>query len=331
VVKNGFEPVEMVVTAEELLASEEYCIPMVKNSCITLNGLVTNKKYSMPMPRANVKLLDKCTMEETEFITDTDGTFDACIRCGCEYRIRARKSGFNDEFEFINTIEMDCNSSEPIETLFELGLVTSNVVVENTSPVNPPVTYSPPPPPPPQEVMVPVVTYETVITYEPVTTVQPVTTYVPASQLNGMHLSRHLSGDPNARIEEGQLITLDDVYYDFDKFNIRTDASVDLEHVFKLMQKYPSMTISMESHTDARGTVAYNNTLSQNRANSARKYLISKGIAGNRIQAMGFGESRLKNRCRDGVNCTEQEHQSNRRTEIRIMKFNEAGVGVQGR
>ncbi len=337
--KYGFLPVNMAVSAEELWEVEEYCIPMKKQSCAVLDGLVTNKKYKMPMPGAKVKMLDKCTLEETVITTEEDGAFEFCVRCGCEYRLSASKSGFDDDYEFVSTLEMDCNGGEPVEALLELSARSIQAVtsapepISNPAPANPSYTYPTQPSytPPAQQVMVPVVTYETVVTYQPVTSVQPVTTYVPASQLNGMHLNRHLNGDPNARIHEGQLITLDDVYYDFDKFNIRSDASIDLEHVLQLMQRYPSMTISMESHTDARGTNIYNNTLSQNRAESARKYLISRGIAAQRIMAQGFGESRLRNRCADGTVCTEQEHQWNRRTEIRILTFDEAGVGVGGR
>ena len=75
-----------------------------------------------------------------------------------------------------------------------------------------------------------------------------------------------------------------------------------------------------DRHTDARGTTTYNNQLSVLRAREARIYIVSKGIESHRITAQGFGESRLKNRCGDGVNCNELEHQENRRTEIRIIQ-----------
>ncbi|MEL6925862.1 MAG: OmpA family protein, partial [Bacteroidota bacterium] len=76
------------------------------------------------------------------------------------------------------------------------------------------------------------------------------------------------------------------------------------------------------SHTDARGTTEYNRDLSQRRANQAVQYIISRGIQAHRITASGYGESQLTNRCADEVNCNEQEHQRNRRTEVRITKFN---------
>ena len=75
----------------------------------------------------------------------------------------------------------------------------------------------------------------------------------------------------------------------------------------------------MESHTDSRQTKAYNKRLSQRRAQSTMQYLIDHGIDPKRLKARGFGESRLVNHCSDGVKCTEEEHQMNRRTEFMII------------
>ncbi len=318
--KNGFITKNMTVSSMELWENNEYCIPIAKRNCMALNGIVKNKEYNMAMPNAKVKILDKCTGEETETMTGEDGKFDYCLKCGCEYRIRATKPGFDEDYELINTVEIECDANDSMSALLELGTRKTEVITAT------PATTTPTAPPPPPVTMVPVVTYETVVTYQPVTTVQPVTTYVPANQLNGANLNEHFLGDANANFSEGQLIDLKDVYYDFNKFNIRADASTDLDRVVKLMQTYPSMTISLESHTDARGNEAYNKKLSQNRAKSARKYIVSKGVDGSRITAKGFGESALKNKCADGVKCSEQEHQQNRRTEVRIVKFDQSGV-----
>lgn len=125
-------------------------------------------------------------------------------------------------------------------------------------------------------------------------------------------------------LKEGDVIQLRDIFYDFDKYYIRDDASPDLDRLTNLMQQFPSMTIELSSHTDSRGTDAYNNELSSNRAKSAKEYLIKKGIAANRINAIGYGERRLQNDCKDDVNCNEYEHQRNRRTEVLITSFDQA-------
>lgn len=114
------------------------------------------------------------------------------------------------------------------------------------------------------------------------------------------------------------------IYFDFDKYNIRYDAEIELQKVLVVLNKYPTMAIDIRSHTDCRATVAYNETLSENRAQSTRQYLIDNGIAADRLTAKGYGESQLVNDCgcdtRDDSGCTEEEHQLNRRSEFIITR-----------
>jgi peptidoglycan-associated lipoprotein len=122
-------------------------------------------------------------------------------------------------------------------------------------------------------------------------------------------------------IELNKAIRIDNIYYDFDKWNIRPDAAEELDKLVKTLKENPTIWIELGSHTDSRGKDAYNLNLSQKRAESAVQYIISKGIERNRITARGYGETQLLNRCANGVNCTEAEHQLNRRTEFKIVKF----------
>jgi outer membrane protein OmpA-like peptidoglycan-associated protein len=112
------------------------------------------------------------------------------------------------------------------------------------------------------------------------------------------------------------------IYFDFDKWNIRPDAALELDKVVTLMNKYPGMVIRLESHTDSRAEDEYNMVLSNKRAKSTYDYIISKGISPDRIPKYeGFGESQLVNKCSNGVKCTPAEHQMNRRTEFIILKM----------
>lgn len=122
-------------------------------------------------------------------------------------------------------------------------------------------------------------------------------------------------------IEEGALIRLSKLYYNFDKASIRADATEDLDELVRIMKKYPDMTIAISSHTDSRGNESYNLNLSKNRAKSVVEYLAKKGIAPSRVDSEGFGEKKLLNDCADGVSCSEEQHQFNRRTEVRIVKL----------
>lgn len=138
---------------------------------------------------------------------------------------------------------------------------------------------------------------------------------------------------PVAKKEEikvGAVIKLDNVYYDYDKFNIRSDAARELDKVVELMMKYPSLELELRSHTDARGSDSYNLQLSQNRAESAVRYIISRGIDSERLIAKGYGETELVNGCANGVDCPDARHQENRRTEIKITRFDEQGVDIHG-
>ncbi len=128
------------------------------------------------------------------------------------------------------------------------------------------------------------------------------------------------------KMKVNQPIVLKNIYYDFDKSNIRPDAAIELDKLVKLMKDNPTIIVELGSHTDSRGTTVYNQKLSQRRAESAVKYIISKGINENRIQAKGYGESRLLNKCKDGVPCTEEEHQLNRRTEFTVTGFTDQPV-----
>jgi outer membrane protein OmpA-like peptidoglycan-associated protein len=125
-------------------------------------------------------------------------------------------------------------------------------------------------------------------------------------------------------INEGNSFQLKNIYYNFNDATIRPDARKDLEALYIIMNKYPDMEIELASHTDARGSDAYNADLSQRRATNAVEYLVNKGIATNRIVAKGYGETMLRNKCADGVSCGESEHKKNRRTEVKITKSGSA-------
>ncbi|WP_233165768.1 OmpA family protein [Pedobacter sp. ASV12] len=121
-------------------------------------------------------------------------------------------------------------------------------------------------------------------------------------------------------IELFKEIKLENIYYDFDKSNIRKDAAIELDKLVKIMKENPTIWIELGSHTDSRGNDKYNMKLSQARADAAVSYIISRGIDKVRIKAKGYGETRLLNQCANGVECTEEQHQLNRRTEFTIVK-----------
>lgn len=121
------------------------------------------------------------------------------------------------------------------------------------------------------------------------------------------------------QIDLGKIINLNTIYFDFNKHFIRPDAALELEKIFKVMQDYPEIKIEIGSHTDSRSSSVYNQKLSQRRADATREWLITHGIAPKRLTAHGYGESKLLNECVDGLKCSKEQHQANRRSEFFII------------
>lgn len=117
-----------------------------------------------------------------------------------------------------------------------------------------------------------------------------------------------------------KLFQLSTIYFDFDRWEIRDDAEIEIMKIVAAMEKYPSLKVAVNSHTDSRGPDAYNLWLSQQRAESTVKYMISKGISPDRLTGRGYGETALINPCSNGRSCTDEEHSRNRRSEFIIQE-----------
>ena len=116
-----------------------------------------------------------------------------------------------------------------------------------------------------------------------------------------------------------EVLNIPIIYFDFDKSDIRGDAVVELQKILAALNEYPNLKLEIRSHTDSRGSDSYNMQLSSRRAQSTLDYLVANNIDSNRLNAIGFGETELVNTCSNGVECTEAEHESNRRSEFIIV------------
>jgi outer membrane protein OmpA-like peptidoglycan-associated protein/tetratricopeptide (TPR) repeat protein len=127
-------------------------------------------------------------------------------------------------------------------------------------------------------------------------------------------------------VEEGtdlaKIFNISIIYFDLDKSNIRPDAALDLAKIIEVMKQYPTMKVAIRSHTDSRQTHRYNELLSDRRAKSTLEFMVKNGIDRKLLTAKGFGETQLINKCADGVECSEAEHQMNRRSEFIVLKMN---------
>lgn len=125
--------------------------------------------------------------------------------------------------------------------------------------------------------------------------------------------------DPIEKIIVAEKIELNEIYFDFDKSNIKAEAAFELDKLVQIMNKYPEMTVSIESHTDSKGPSSYNQRLSEKRAKTTSQYVISKGIDSSRLSSAGKGESSPVVDC---TNCSKDEDQLNRRSEFIITAGN---------
>lgn len=123
----------------------------------------------------------------------------------------------------------------------------------------------------------------------------------------------------------GKIINVNPIYFDYNKFNIRSDARIELDKIVAIMNEYPMMEVELGSHTDCRGKKSYNESLSNKRAKASATYIKSKITNPSRIYGKGYGEAILINQCEcEGsrkVDCTEEEHQENRRTEFKVISM----------
>jgi outer membrane protein OmpA-like peptidoglycan-associated protein len=114
-------------------------------------------------------------------------------------------------------------------------------------------------------------------------------------------------------------IVLENIYYDYDQWDIRPDAEPTLNRLAEVLKQNPTVRIQLGSHTDCRGNDDYNQELSQRRAQSAVNYLIGRGVAPERLSAVGYGETQPADNC-PCSRCTEVQHQANRRTTFKVLE-----------
>ncbi len=109
------------------------------------------------------------------------------------------------------------------------------------------------------------------------------------------------------------------IYYDLGRASVRPEALPELDKLLKLLKDNPQLKVEISSHTDSRGSSSLNQALSQRRATAIVTYLVKRGINRRQLVGKGYGESQLVNNCADGVDCTEAQHQMNRRTEFKVL------------
>ncbi len=259
--KEGYLPYQIKIKMPDANKGA-LLVPLNKAvDCIPFTGVVTsgNKR---PQSGITVVIRDIVTKQETTAITDNNGKYESCLKCGKQYDVFALKGNRSSSSVSISTAGQPCSG--------ELAL-------------NRDINIS--------------------------------------SGIVGYGKNADGSDVGSAPITEGTTILLPNIYFNFNDFSLRTDAKSDLDLVAKMLKVYTEMVIEVGSHTDSRGGDDYNRKLSERRSQSAVEYLVSLGISKERLTAVGYGETRPRNRCVNNVKCSDQLHQENRRTEVRVLKI----------
>ncbi len=291
---------------------------------VNVKGRVLAKGSHDPILGAKVTLEDRSGRVIGTALTDSEGVYDAQLGKEAVFSIRAEKvdflleepiqentSGVSDfkELEPVFLLQrlmtvkaVDAESKETlldaiqtVKVIGKKGVVAPIEGHENQYLINP-------------------VNYEVVTAQEGYYTLRDTVTV--ADDFYGMK-------DYVAELKKivvGESIRLDNIYYDVNSANLRAESELELDKVVVFMKDNPHIKIELSSHTDSRGSAPYNQRLSQKRAESATEFLISHGVERDRIVPKGYGESKVVNRCKDGVRCSAEEHQENRRTEIKILE-----------
>lgn len=305
--------------------------------CRQLKILVFDAITEEPLPRTEVRLIKKGVNQDL-LITDGSGKVGICMATGLEYEFKAFKEGYEVNSVSYGSMATHSASGSEIKIYLQpskLPLVKGTIRSELTNESIPGATV--------------VLTNqnddssETVITgkdgkYE----FQPTKKgkYVVSAVKENYATNTEQIGKvkPKRRenrtyeqnlgmIGEGDIFRIENIYYNYGKYDIRRDARKELETtVLPVLKKYPSLVIELRSHTDSRSETDFNQTLSENRAQAVVEFLVKRGIGAERMVAKGYGESRLVNGCRDGVKCGQRQHQLNRRTEFKVLNVRESSL-----
>jgi len=301
--------------------------------CNSLNLIVLNQETNEPLADTELRMV-KNGVNKQRYITNSQGQTSLCLESGSDFEFKAFKEGYEVGTITYGTMSNSLAKKQQLKLYLEPSkrpLVRGRIVSE--------VDQRP--------IAGATVrlenerdgSIETIITgvdgryvFQPVRDGKYSVTAVKDNYaINTESIGKIKNSKKNISVEqnfgmigEGDIFRLDNIYYDLDKSEIRTDAKKELDNkVIPILKKYPDIQIELRSHTDSRASEEYNLRLSAERAKSVVDYLIKKGISSSRLTAQGYGETELVNECDDSVKCSELEHQQNRRTEFKILAVKE--------
>ena len=299
--------------------------------CTNVYVSVWDEKTSSVLANAKVKVFENGVEAET-LVTDSTGKFNKCLNPSSNYEFIAQKDNYSENKTAVSSTELSTavNTGKDVKVNLKKNMVSLSGRVFNaddkTGVANHPVTLTNISD---SKVMNTVTDANGLYRFENLTLNNAYivkTVKKDCGDADEAFNTNNVIGEKTIKYDlallcKGDIIKIDNIYYDYNKSDIRSDAAVELDKVVALLNKYPTMKIELRSHTDSRGKDAYNLKLSDGRAKAAVDYIISKGIAANRLVAKGYGETELLNYCKNEVECDDKMHEQNRRTEFKILQM----------
>ena len=298
-------------------------IPLKLECIFSVSGSIVDGLTNEPVDSALVRMRSFCGGEEDELsmYTDAEGKYlFRDVREDCDIRVTVEKPGFTKGSVTFKT------GTECGESAVANGEIDTNGTIVQSIPLycygpncdNDTLTSDP------------TAVVDSIMNPDGSITVVYADGFEKTIKPDGTEVIIDDKGNETVIPKPGDLDIVN-IYYDFDDARIRADAKAGLNDLVTLLNAYPEMKIKLTSHTDARGKRGYNKRLSKRRAESAIRYLMDKGIPKNRLQAKGMGEEVMINECYDGVECNEELHQENRRTEFIIIEYVPQGYDAKSR
>jgi outer membrane protein OmpA-like peptidoglycan-associated protein len=283
-------------------------IPLEKKSDFSVQGIVFDDSQGLPVENAQVTLLNDCKKPVDMVLTGPDGRYRFYLDKNCCYTLKASLESYVSE-----TSESQCTDELPYGEILRTDLTLRLDAAQHSAkqPVASPVSG------------VRTRFNETLLRYE-----NPDGSPADFDLPNGIRVRNGLVVDEErTRLSEntgwsrttGNIGYSIKLFYDSDRDVIREESRPDLERLLQTLIANPRLRIEIASHTDARGPDEYNQQLSQRRAQAVVEWLAKNGVSRDRLHAQGYGETLPANGCINGVDCSEAQHQQNRRTEFIIL------------
>jgi len=295
--------------------------PLIIEACSQyIAGTLRDRTTDLPLAHAGIQLFDAHGNLVQSLTTDDGAEFRFLVGCGTQYRIEASKEGYLDDQRTVVTDtqrKVVQDGSLTLLSIMERDRLEALVLKEKQEEAERLAKTMAE-----QQAREEKKAEEKRVQLERETAQRKAIAQEKNVRERQMEIERAIENEPLIVRENGRtIINIPEIHFDYSLWYLRREARERLGQVVELLNDHPGIVLEIGTHTDVRGNAEYNRDLSQKRADVAKAFLVKSGITGNRIIAKGYGESNPIVVCGPEDNCTEEDHEWNRRCELVIVKW----------